>query len=136
MEDELSAFLKPSHASPKHIRKRKSLSCVSPILSPDDGIGMSSDSMNDSIASAVKRRQRSCRSKQFDSKFFYDSVVQQIENKYKKRTKDDDIIDLNEMQIIQKKGSIERRDRTDIGYFADNTLEDLRQKSFRDNRLI
>ena len=55
------------------------------INSSDEGIdmssGMSSDPFNESIAQSVKRHKRQTNSKQFDSKYFYDSVVDRIEYK-------------------------------------------------------
>jgi hypothetical protein len=55
----------------------------SPNGSSDDGIGLSFDSLNDSIASRIKRRSNQMRdnSKQFDSKYFYNRVVDQITHK-------------------------------------------------------
>ncbi|CAG2118268.1 unnamed protein product, partial [Medioppia subpectinata] len=148
--DELSVFAQHLSSHERMGRRRgrpaKRESCPEPVLSTtapkrakhslssDEGIDLSLDPMNDSIALSVKRRQRN--PKQFDSKLFYNSVVKSIERKYKKSDREDAVIDLNDMQIIGSRGSMEERDQMDFGYFADNTLEELRQKSFKSKRLF
>lgn len=72
-------------------RKKNSLSSMcSSMVSSDDGIGLTSDSqisynsMNDSIAQRIKSRSNHKireNSKQFDSGFFFDRVVDQIAHK-------------------------------------------------------
>ncbi|XP_054159637.1 uncharacterized protein LOC128957847 [Oppia nitens] len=143
--DELSDIFQSVSAnkpSAQRGRPSKRKSCPPPVLAfaskasrqsissvtSDEGVGLS---MDDSIAHSVKRRQRNVK-KNFDFDYFFDSTVKQIESKYKNKVKDDAIIDLNAMEIVSdKKGVINGSDRREIGFFADNTLEKLRQKSFR-----
>src|SRR5882757_295459 len=93
--DELSEFVDTFVAkeTPVGRRRGRQPKCSTPVLSSNTpynrgselGIGLSSNSLNDSIksrfADLVKSRKRGLNSKQFDSKYFFDSAVDRIEKK-------------------------------------------------------
>lgn len=74
---------KSGRISERGIKRKTQSSNGSPNGSSDDGIGLSFNSLNDSIASRIKRRSNEMKdnSKQFDSKYFYNRVVDQITHK-------------------------------------------------------